>query len=234
MKIGFVFFGIIYGPGGKTGSDRDFRHCWPNLKRMVIDPFVKRGHEARIYFSGYPFTDKEIEKQFYEMVKPDGVVFSKFENSNALVTKTSAFGAFMNTDNDVIIFTRSDIHYSKIIAEMNIDFHKFNFFFKEASGWWKHQRFTNDNLYIFPNSLSPKVFAALMDMKERSPNIHTHELLVYLEKYLSMDDIHVILDEENLSDMNKYYTLCRSELRKECRGEYMHEEVRARFPEYEN
>jgi hypothetical protein len=49
MKLGFSFFGIIYGAGGRTGSDRDFRHCWPDLKRDLIDPFVNLGQIGRAH-----------------------------------------------------------------------------------------------------------------------------------------------------------------------------------------
>jgi hypothetical protein len=118
MKIGFSFYGIIFGDGTntKTHSERDFRHCWPSLKRDLIDPFIAQGHECKIYFSGYPFMDIEIEKQFYEMVKPDKVCFSDWKDSNPFTSKGKAFDNLIGEDLDVVIFTRSDIHFNKLIS----------------------------------------------------------------------------------------------------------------------
>jgi hypothetical protein len=229
MKIGFVFFGIIYGLGGRTGSLRDFRHCWPNLKQMLIDPFVEKGHEVKIYFSGYEFDDKEIEKEFYDLIKPHAVVLSSFKNSNPFTAKYSSFNCFEHDDNDVIIFTRSDAHWSRILANENIDLTKFNFLFPEK-GWWQTEyKFTCDNLYIWPREMTKNVRSAMKDTyawPRGEPLVDTHGLMVKLEQYVSSEDIHLISTEEELSDVNSFYTCCRSGLPdREC----MHFEVRDRY-----
>jgi hypothetical protein len=233
MKIGFCFFGIIYGPGGRTGSARDFRHCWPNLKSMLIEPFVAQGHEAKIYFSGYPFTDREIENQFHEIVKPDGIVYSNFDGSDPFTTKGKAFDAFEHEDLDLIVFTRSDIHFSKIIANENIDYDKFNFLFRELD-WWETNEFTCDNLYIYPHKWTSIVKKAIFDtygFPRGKPLVDTHALFVKLKEYLPVDKMHTISDTHELSDVNSYYTCCRSGLPTSGRGENIHPEVRERFHE---
>jgi hypothetical protein len=50
--------------------------------------------------------------------------------------------------------------------------------------------------------------------------------MVKLEQHISSDDMHLISNEEELSDVNSFYTCCRSGLpNREC----MHEEVRDRY-----
>lgn len=231
MKIGFVFFGIIYGPGGRTGSDRDFRHCWPNLKSMLIDPFVEMGHEAVVYFSGYELPNKELETEFYDLIKPRAVTYSKFEGSDPFTAKGNAFFAFENDDLDVIVFTRSDIHFSKVIAKENVDFDKFNLLFREKD-WWESHNFACDNLYIFPHSMTQAVKIAMFETygyPRGKPLVDTHAILDKLMKYVPPEQINFISDVHENSDVNSYYTCCRSGLPTTGRGEHIHPEVAERF-----
>lgn len=232
MKIAFVFFGIIYGPGGRTGSDRDFRHCWPNLKRMLVDPFVAQGHQAQIYFSGYPFLDQEIEKQFYNLVNPNQIVFSNFFNSDPFTAKGAAFQAFENADVDFVVFTRSDIHFCKVMANEPIDYSKFNFLFPEL-GWWETHNFTCDNLYLFPHKYTPLVKKAMFEtygFPRGKPLVDTHGLMTKLKQYISPEEMHIISNTHELSDINTYYSCCRSQLPiTEERGKLIHPEVQERF-----
>lgn len=230
MKLGFSFFGIIHGGGGRTGSDRDFRHCWPSLKRDLIDPFVSQGHEAKIYFSGYPFSDDQDEKDFYEMVKPDRVNYSHFASSDPFTSKFAAFNNFVD-DADAIIFTRSDVHFSRIMANENIDFEKFNFLFPEL-GWWESYNFTCDNFYVIPKRYIIATRKAMQETYKwpRPGFVDTHGLYRKLTQYVDKDDIHFISNEHEISDVNSFYTCCRSGLPEtEERFNHTHPEVRKRF-----
>lgn len=232
MKLGFSFFGIIYGAGGRTGSDRDFRHCWPAIKRDLIDPFIDRGHEAKIYFSGYQIRDLIVEKQFYDLVKPDRVNYSHFANSDPFTSKYAAFNNFMDEDLDAVIFTRSDIHFSKIMANENIDFTKFNFLFPEL-GWWDSHLFTCDNFYVIPKKFFKEARLAMEDTyawPRGKPYVDTHGLWIKLANYISTDNFHFISQEQEISDINSFYTCCRSGLPiGEERMKHLHPSVKERF-----
>ena len=59
MRIGIAFYGIVDGErpghnGGAAGSDRDVRHCWPDLEKMLIKPLIDKGH-AVSYTQVYVF-----------------------------------------------------------------------------------------------------------------------------------------------------------------------------------
>ena len=230
MKIGFAFFGITYGGGGR-GSDRDFRHCWPNIRRMLIDPYVERGHEAKVGFSTYPFTDPELYNQFFELVKPDRVEFSNLEGSTSFTSKLAALDMFDDKDVDVIILTRSDIHFSKVMADENIEYFKFNFLFPEE-GWWTSHLFTCDNFYVFPAKMAPFVKQAMLETfnVDRPGEWDTHGLLTRLIKYVIPNYVNFISQAHELSDVNSFYTCCRALIPTYAdRAKHMHPEVRERF-----
>jgi hypothetical protein len=229
MKIAFAFYGILYGAGGRTGSTRDFRHCWPNIHQTLVRPFIEQGHTVKKYFSSYKFFDRDIEGEFYELVNPDAVLLNDIQGSDPFTAKFALFDLLNNDENDVVIFTRSDVHWSKIMANENIDFTKFNFLFPEK-GWWQTQyKFTCDNFYVWPNHMTPSVRKSMYEtygFPRGKPLVDTHALMVKLEEHISSDDMHLISNEEELSDVNSFYTCCRNGLPdREC----MHEEVRDRY-----
>ena len=229
MKLGFSFSGIGYGEGGRTGSRRDFCHCWNNLYTMLVQPFIDQGHEAKIYFSTYKIGDEEVEKEFFETVKPKAVYYSEFAGSTPFTCKGAACNAFMHEDLDAVIFTRSDLHYSKVIANEKIDFNKFNFLFPEKDWFNTPYKFSCDNLYIFPHHMTPHVHRALNETYgwprgESMPD--THALMVKLSQYVPESEIRFISETEELSDVNTFFTCCRSGLpNRGC----MHPEVRERY-----
>jgi hypothetical protein len=70
MRIAICLFGIIYGTGGKFGSLRDLRHCWPNIKKNLVDPAIQSGHEVELYLSTYKSVNPLIEADIVDLVKP--------------------------------------------------------------------------------------------------------------------------------------------------------------------
>lgn len=232
MKIGFVFYGIAHGGGSK--SEKDFRHCWPGLKRDLIDPFIAKGNTAKVFISTYNFKDKDIEKQFYDMVKPDAVHFSSFEGSDAFTCKGAVFnafehGTFQMEDLDFIILTRLDIHFSKIMANENIDYTKFNFIYPETGGhWWDVLRFTSDNFYAWPRDMTflvkDAIFGTYRSLRPEQPD--THPLLHKLILRAGKDCYNFISNTPEPSDVSSYYTLCREGI---ARSPLMHRDVVKRF-----
>lgn len=225
-RIIFSFYGILYGFGGRTGSSRDFRHCWPNIEKNLVNPYREKGYETQIHFSSYFFSEKEIENQFYELIKPNKVLFNTIENSDPFTSKFASFENFENEDADIIIFSRCDVHYNKILFNENIDYSKFNFLFREKE-WWDTNRFSCDNFYIWPQKFTSSIKKAFRETYRypRPGYVDTHGLYNKLIPYIGEEQTHFISEVQEISDVNSYYTCCRSDLpRRDC----MNEEVKQR------
>jgi len=234
MNIGVLFYGILMGGGGRTGSERDYRHCWPNIEEMLITPFIDQGHKVAKFVSTYDrFNKKEDRDEFVNIVNPTKVVFSTFEGSDPFTAKGSSFEALYNVPElDVIIMSRLDVHWTKKLADENIDWFKFNFLFREK-GWWESNKFACDNLYIWPHIITSWVKQAMHEtytFPRGKPLVDTHALPIKLGQYVPENMMHFISEEHFISDMNPYYTCCRNGLPEhEDRFKYLHPEVKERF-----
>ena len=80
MKIAVSLYGLLYGQFMRDGqpSVKDFKHCWPNINKNIIQPLRDMGHEVQVFVSSYKIPDEQLEKEFYEMVQPAGVYYSNF------------------------------------------------------------------------------------------------------------------------------------------------------------
>lgn len=225
MKIGFSFFGILYGSGGNTQSTRDVRHCWNNIREKLIDPYTAAGHDVRIYLSTYKVENEITEQEILELIKPDKVHYSEYKNSNSFTSKYAAFNNFENESLDTIIFSRCDIHFNKILINENIDYSKFNFLFKEKN-WWETHQYTTDNFYIWPHHMTPQIKVALKNSYQYDRNFHdTHALKKCLTSVIQESQINYISNIHELSDINSYYSICRSNLSLDGRRELVHPDV---------
>jgi hypothetical protein len=226
MKIGICLFGIIYGKSGPYQDEKDIKHCWLNLKNMLIDPFKQNGHDVEIYLSTYQVDDSDKYEEILELVKPTKVIFSNFNNSNSITTKLAGLKDLCSNANlDIVILTRSDIHFSKKIVNENIDFNKFNFLFKEK-GNWESRKFTTDNFYMFPFSMVKTVTEAFE--KTVGSFYHTtHALYDKLISNINKNSINFISDIEELSDINSFYTVCRKRL--DYNNPLINQEVKDKF-----
>jgi hypothetical protein len=229
MHIAFGFYGIIHGAGGRTGSDRDFRHCWPNINEMVINPFRRAGHTADIYFAGYPVSNKEVMDDMERMVKPKHIFYSQFEGSDPFTAKGNLVNNLIDVKADVIVFTRSDVHWSRRPSSGKIDWKKFNFLFKEQ-GWWEEWGFACDNFYIYPKHMAANVAQAMHECyawPRGKPLVDTHGLIHKLTPHHL--EMNFMSDVHEISDVNSWYTCCRSGLPEDGRGGYIHPDVKERF-----
>jgi hypothetical protein len=209
MKIGFCFYGITYGTQSTKGF-KDYRHCWTNIHEMLVQPFIDNGHEANIYVTTYPFSDPDIEQEFYATVKPEKIHFCEFEGSDPFTCK-GAFDAFQNENLDFIILTRFDIHFHKVLFNENIDYTKFNFLYPETGGfWWDILRWTTDNAYMWPMHLTNQVHQSLHYTYRnlRPESADTHPLIHKLALSIGHENIHFISNIPEPSDESSFYTLC--------------------------
>jgi hypothetical protein len=103
--------------------------------------------------------------------------------------------------------------------------------FPEKNTWQSEHKFTCDNFYIWPHLLSQRVQIAMEHTyawPRGKPFVDTHGLYIKLKEEGKIDDsfIHFISTKEELSDVNSYYTCCRSGLpKRDC----LHPEVADRY-----
>ena len=229
MKIGFGFYGITDGTDERTGYSRNYKHCWNGIQKYLIQPFVDRGNESVIYASTYPFTTKESELEFISTVKPKKILYSDFATSDAFTSKSALHDACVDEDLDVIIFTRFDIHFTKIIANEDIDFTKFNFLFPEDENWWRSHRFACDCFYIWNHKYSNSVKDAMRETYGWPRGTFypdTHGLINFLDKKIPPTELHFISKICEISNVNTFYTLCRKDVPEHpCK----HPEVKAKY-----
>ena len=154
MKIGFGFYGIADGTDAKTGYTRDFRDCWDNIQENLINPFVEAGHTSKIYASTYPFQQADAERDFWNKVNPEKVIFNRMQGSNAFTAKSALHNAFDGEDLDIVVFTRFDILFHQKMNVFPIKYDGVNLLFREDPVWWDSHRFVCDCFYIWNHQYS--------------------------------------------------------------------------------
>jgi hypothetical protein len=232
MKIGFVFYGIAEGRDLRTGYEYDFRHCWPNIKRMLVNPFVEKGHEAINFVSTYNVTG-ETEKDLIDVYNPKNIFYSEKNESDSFTTKSALFHCIENEDLDAVVATRMSIHFSKIIANENVDLNKINLLFPEGDGWWERFGFSCDGLHIWNHRYTKIVRDSMREnygwpRGKQYPD--THGLLNFLLKRVSENEINLVSTTPEISNCNSFYTLCRPA---EFGHVHFHQEVAERFKDHE-
>ena len=213
MIIGLVIYGKIHGHNGP--KKYDIRHCYPNTQRMIVDPLRQQGHEVRTFICTYPVDDADVLADFYTMTQPANVTFCEVAGSSQFTTKTRAFECFKDAkDLDLVVFSRSDIHYSVPIDKMTLDPKKFNFLFRERNHW-DNLKYTTDNFYAWPHSMTPlveKAMAETISTARAQGRVDTHNLYTLLCQYIPSEEIHFASEQHSLSDVNPFYTLCLQSL----------------------
>jgi hypothetical protein len=222
MKIALVFTGISYGHG------RDFTHCFPTIKETLIDPLAKE-HDASIFVCTYAH---EREQELLELYHPVKSLFIPFEGSHQVGTYIKSMEQLKGEDFDFVVATRFDIHFHKNIQELGINYKKFNVLFPEKDWygkwkWWPiwrkvrvlhylrlpyFARHTSDNFFAFPYDMLSDFIQALKEEKAhptRRGLMDMHGVFNKLEKILGKERMNIVSEEEEKSDSNSFYFLCR-------------------------
>lgn len=206
MKVLLSIFGLIYNDYGSKGQ-KDIRHCWANIHNKLVKPLKDLGHDVKINIITQSTDSSDVELEIIQSIMPTTFIKVYDNFHGGYTTKLKAVEVLQGSDQDFNIITRSDIHFTdKHIVEM-LDFKKFNFLFPER-GWWEHTKFTTDNFYAWNDSYSKYVLAAMKETKH-DHYTSTHNMYNRLLKYMSISDLHFISNNEELSDINSFYTLCR-------------------------
>jgi hypothetical protein len=217
MIIGVVFFGITWARAtSRDGGFRNVLKSWPGHYEHVIQPLRAAGHTVKVFVSTYEFPNDEIRRQFEDLVRPDGVVLAQYAGSAPVTTKYNCFQVLEKESGlDFIIHCRVDQHWSCNITDMNINFKKFNFFFKEVERrdgrdimWWDIARFTTDHVWMYPGVMLHDVRRAVCETAAFGGRTDSHGLYNFLSKIIPEDSIHFIVDSHEKSLDNPYFYVC--------------------------
>jgi len=204
MKIGVLFYGDLYL------RHRDWERTKQEVKEKIIDCWGD--NEVKVYFSISP-TPSQSLLDFYKPVKCNKTVAE-------MVGKVKdGLESILSEDLDFVIVTRLDVVFFKRLSELNLDFNKFNFLFREYNHWdgpkreWWERYYTCDILLAFPAKYIQPAIDSIWDTF-RVPPIpfaHLHTLCSFLVPRIGMENINIVEKEEMMSGSgyNKYYLLDR-------------------------
>ncbi len=205
MKIGINLVGITYGDSRERN--------WQNTKDSIMDKIIScwGNNEIKTYLTTYdnPTIDSLIS--FY---KPTKLTLIPYQGSDQRTTYIKSLEELNEEDLDVIISTRFDIDFTKKLSEHNINFDKFNFFFREANGWWERHMFTNDALFIFNKRFLKDFIDSIVEFDRnpyRPPNHKDlHPTYRYLIPKIGIENSNFILNSQHLTHRNPHYKLIRT------------------------
>jgi hypothetical protein len=201
MKIGLNIVGISYNKETK----KDWKDS--NIKQTLIE-CLNQKYEVETYITTY------IHNELLELIKHyDSKITTiiKSDKSEQILTYIKSLKQLVNEDLDVIISTRFDIFFNQNFDELNFDFSKFNFLFKET-GWWDNYKFTTDNFYIFPKEYLQNFIECIEELYKTPPRNNCtdmHGMYNFISKKISEDNIHFISDNHMISNVNEFYKLTR-------------------------
>jgi hypothetical protein len=201
MKIGLNIVGISY----KKETKKDWKDS--NIKQKLIE-CLNQKYEFETYITTY------MHNELLELIKHyDSKITTiiKSDKSEQILTYIKSLKQLVNEDLDVIISTRFDIFFNQNFDELNFDFSKFNFLFKET-GWWDNYKFTTDNFYIFPKEYLQNFIECIEELYKTPPRNNCtdmHGMYNFISKKISEDNIHFISDNHMISNVNEFYKLTR-------------------------
>lgn len=229
MKIGLLMAGISYG----YKSDRDFRHCFPNISKNLIEP-LKEFHEVETFISTY---EHKYITEMEELYKPVKTRFIPYEGATQLSTRADCLDLVSNLDIDFYIMTRFDVHFNKPFSQFNLDFNKFNIVSREGNGFWEREKFIGDTFFAWPKFLHAGVLKTFEDLKQvsktgdwRHEGKHNHNFYLLLSPNIGEDNIHFMFNNYQLSG-HELTNCCTKDYADRLRGIIpVNEEILARFP----
>ena len=190
LKIAVCLIGISFMD---TGKRRNWELCYKN----ILNTFKNVDYYLTTYGS---------DKQLLKVYAPKKYQFLDFKTSTQRKTYIKALQQV--EDPDFIITTRFDIHFHKKLSEMNLDYDKFNFLFKEKNTWDQYN-FVTDNFFAFPAKYKQNFINAIKALdKSGLEKPFMHHIFTPLSK--TVDYNFISPDKQEFSDKNSFYTLIRS------------------------
>lgn len=222
MKIGINLVGVSYNDG-TIGRYRNYEDALDGFMTNVVNPLKEEGHEISFYLFTYDSPKKEDIIKTYNPKKSTFLDpnYNKFgggdvlENTMKIISLTyiNSLNELIEEDLDLVISTRFDISFNiNPFKELNYEFDKFNFLFREPV--FKTIPLVSDTFYVFPHSMTNDFIEAIIDM-ENNPtdgiNIAMHNMLIPMQNKIGEKNVKYVCDEYYSSLENPFYKLTRHE-----------------------
>lgn len=204
MRVGISLAGVSYTTSGKQ---RDFRKTSESFFKTLCTPL-----SASVYTTTYPH---ELEAELLATYNPVKHQFIPFKGSHPRSTLMHGLCLVEEEPLDFLVVTRFDLKFNQKITDMNLDFTKFNFIFKEEAMWDSH-KFVSDTFFAFPM----KHFYGFADALEKLsysgqhyPHTFMHHIYDFVVKEIGEENVHFICgDEKAFSHQNRFFDLVRTEV----------------------
>jgi len=208
MKIGISLTGVSYST---TGKQRDFRKTCDNFYDTLYDPLAV-SHTVPVYTTTYPH---ELQDELLETYQPTKSQFIPFAGSYPRSTFMHGLCLVEDEALDILICTRFDIHFNQKIIDLNVDYEKFNFLFKEKVTW-DSNKFVCDNFFVIPFKYLYSLADAIENLQSDGlypPHTFMHHIYDYIVTEVGEKNVHFIAgDEQGFSHDNRFYKLVRTEV----------------------
>jgi hypothetical protein len=184
-----------------------YKPVYENLFKNVVNP-LREKNQVDFFLQTYETPEQEDIEFIY---KP---IYSIYNPLNP--SKAAAFETYINSikklkefDYDFYIVTRFDLWINE---ELNLDYTKFNFLFKEKD-WWDNHKLTTDTFYAFPKLMLDGFINGILvcHSKNEQPGYLGlfHKLYPELINYIDETDIHFIDEEKQTVQVSSKYKLSR-------------------------
>lgn len=222
MKIGINLVGVSYNDGS-IGRYRNYEDALGGFMTNVVNPLKEEGHEIFFYLFTYDSPKKEDIIKTYNPKKSTFLDpnYNKLgggdvlENTMKIISLTyiNSLNELVEEDLDLVISTRFDISFNiNPFKELNYEFDKFNFLFREPV--FKTIPLVSDTFYVFPHSMTNNFIEAIIDM-ENNPtdgiNIAMHNMLIPMKNKVGEENVKYVCDGYYSSLENPFYKLTRHE-----------------------
>ena len=184
-----------------------YKPVYENLFKNIVNP-LREKNQVDFFLQTYETTEQKNIESIY---KPIHSIYNPINPS-----KVSAFETYINSikklkefDYDFYIVTRFDLWINE---ELNLNYTKFNFLFKEKD-WWDNHQCTTDTFYAFPKSMLDGFINGIINCKNKSGQPGYlglfHKLYPELINYINVADIHFIDEEKQTVQISSKYKLSR-------------------------
>ena len=213
MKILINLVGLSHHDIGN--GLHSYKNVHETLFKNVVNP-LREKNEVDFFLTTYHTQESENLKNIYNPIKSIYRYIEPNENHGnikvAFNTYKESIYELKNLDYDFYIVTRFDLW---IGTQLNLDFNKFNFLFKELE-WWdtpNNHQCTTDTFYAFPKFMLDGFIKGIEDCinKNGEPGYIGlfHKLYPDLINYINENDIHFIDDEKQTVQISNKYKLSR-------------------------
>lgn len=207
MKVGIILRGITTGTA--FNGPRNWTLTKDNIKENLIDSF-RKNHNVYVYITTYADSPVDDVVNFYQ---PSRLNLIPLRDSNQRMTMRASCLDIEGEDVDFVIITRFDIEFLQPFGDLNFDYTKFNFLYKEIEPNWTRDKFVSDIIFGFPKKYLID-FVKCIEMEEAMPSRNyndLHNAYNRMCELIGRDNIHFICDEPHpkVEGQNHYVKIIR-------------------------